>query len=193
MRRILPEAFFARSAVEVAPELLGAYLVRRASDGAIARYRITETEAYEGLDDRASHASRGRTPRTAVMFGPPGRWYVYFVYGMHEMLNVVTGVEGHPGAVLIRGVEGVDGPGRLTKKLGITRALNAQPAGKSCGLWIERDDAAPAPKRIIRAPRIGVAYAGEWAKKPWRFVLLSVQAQKSKNHEKNPRGRDRDR
>lgn len=133
---------------------------------------ITEVEAYEGLDDRASHASRGKTPRNAVMFGPPGRWYVYLVYGMHEMLNVVTGSEGHPGAVLIRGVEGIEGPGRLTKQLSITRALNTKTAAPESGVWIEDRGVDVAPARILKTPRIGVAYAGEeWAGKPWRFVL----------------------
>lgn len=167
--RPLPRSFFERSAVEVAPELLGAYLVRRFSDGRIERFRITETEAYEGLEDKASHASRGKTPRTAVMFGPAGVWYVYFIYGMHEMLNIVTGPEGHPGAVLIRGVEGISGPGRLTKRLEITRNLNTRRADEESGLWIESSDG---PGRgFVQTPRIGVDYAGEWAKKPWRFVV----------------------
>ena len=173
MARILGEKFFARSAVEVAPDLLGKLLVRQRG-GDVKRYRIVETESYEGLSDKASHASRGRTARTETMFGPPGRWYVYLVYGMYDMLNIVTGPEGHPGAVLIRGVKldqlHLDGPGKLTKELQITRALNARKAAPENGLWIEN---APRvlPKSIERTPRIGVAYAGEWAKKPWRFVL----------------------
>jgi len=135
------------------------------------RARITETEAYEGPLDKASHASRGRTRRTEVMFGPPGRWYVYFVYGMYEMLNIVTGPEDYPAAVLIRGVEGADGPGRLTKKLHVTRSLNTKQATRATGLWIEDDGFVVRKKDIVASPRIGVAYAKEWAQKPWRFSL----------------------
>ncbi len=105
------------------------------------------------------------------MFWPSGYWYVYFVYGMHEMLNVVTGREGHPGAVLIRGIEGIEGPGRLTKHLSISRALNALPAAPPSGLWIEDRGIRIKKSQIQRTPRIGVSYAGEWALKPWRFVL----------------------
>jgi len=170
MRTVLEKEFFERPAPAVAPELLGMYLVRR-SGATEHAYMITEVEAYEGYDDRASHASKGKTARTAVMFGPPGRWYVYLVYGMHEMLNVVTGADGHPAAVLIRGVEGIEGPGRLTKRLGITRAENTLPATKATGLWIEDRGVRIAPHQIQKTPRIGVAYAGEWAHKPWRFVL----------------------
>lgn len=169
-RSILAPEFFTRSAVDVAPELLGMYLVRRTNDGEAA-YMITEVEAYEGFDDLASHASKGKTPRTGVMYGPAGRWYVYFIYGMHEMLNIVTGKDGHPGAVLIRGVEGITGPGRLTKRLGINRALNGLEASKKSGLWMEDRGIIVDKATIVQTPRIGVAYAGEWAHKPWRFVL----------------------
>ena len=119
-----------------------------------------------------------RRPRTSVMFGAAGRWYVYFVYGMHEMLNIVTGPVGHPGAVLIRGVEGINGPGRLTKRLGISRTLNTLPAIKQSGLWIETDGTEIPPGSITATPRIGVDYAGEWAKKPWRLVLESLPTTK---------------
>ncbi len=132
---------------------------------------ITETEAYDGLDDRASHASKGKTPRTEVMFGPPGHWYVYLIYGMYEMLNIVTGPEGYPSAVLIRGVQDTDGPGKLTRQLGITRAFNTKAAAKEAGLWIEDRGIVIPQNSIIRLPRIGVAYAGKWAHKPWRFLL----------------------
>lgn len=173
MARVLGEKFFIRSADRVAPDLLGKILVRQCG-GETKRYRIVETEAYEGPLDKASHASRGRTARTEVMFGPPGRWYVYLIYGMYEMLNIVTGPEDHPGAVLIRGVKldhvHLDGPGKVTKQLHITRALNAKKAAPKNGLWIEY--AKPVPSKAIeRTPRIGVAYAEEWAGKPWRFVL----------------------
>lgn len=173
MRMVLGPDFFARPATVVAPDLLGKFLVRRTPEGEAA-HLITETEAYEGHDDRASHASKGKTARTAVMFGPPGHWYVYFVYGMHEMLNIVTGADGHPSAVLLRGVEEIAGPGRLTKRLGITRAENTLPASKTTGLWVEDRGVRIAPRQIQKTPRIGVAYAGEeWAGKPWRFVLIN--------------------
>src|SRR3989344_3170907 len=109
-RKILKSCFFDRSSVIVAKDLLGKYLVR---DG--VAYKIIETEAYEGLEDKASHASRGQTLRNTPMFGPPGTIYVYFTYGIHWMLNIVCGKEGYPSAILIRGVEGCIGPARLTK------------------------------------------------------------------------------
>ena len=174
--RVLQKEFFERSAVLVAPDLLGKFLVRRrkGEDGGVREEArmIVEVEAYEGFDDRASHASRGETPRNSVMFGPAGHWYVYLCYGVHEMLNVVTGPAGHPGAVLIRAVEGAVGPGRLTKALGVSREQNKKPATRKAGLWIE-DRGAVIPKRaILRTPRIGVSYAGhKWAGKKWRFVL----------------------
>ena len=168
--RVLGHAFFVQKAPIVACALLGAYLVRW-HHGRVRRYRIVETEAYDGLRDRASHASRGKTARTEVMFGRAGRWYVYFVYGMHEMLNIVCGATEYPSAVLIRGVEGISGPARLTKALSVTRALNKKAASKSSGLWIERGVRVP-DSRILRIARVGVSYAGEkWANKKWRFVL----------------------
>ncbi|KKW47377.1 MAG: hypothetical protein UY98_C0013G0015, partial [Candidatus Kaiserbacteria bacterium GW2011_GWA2_58_9] len=175
-RRTLGQDFFERRPQAVARELLGAYLVRRADERLTKSFMITETEAYDGPDDLACHASRGRTKRTEVMFGPPGHWYVYFVYGMHEMLNIVTGPEGYPSAVLIRGVQYqgdaslLNGPGKLTRELDITRELNGKPAISASGLWIEERDEVR-PHRILQTPRVGVAYAGEWAKKPWRYVL----------------------
>jgi DNA-3-methyladenine glycosylase len=132
---------------------------------------VTETEAYTGPNDLASHASRGRTERNEVMFGPPGTFYVYFVYGMHWMLNVVTGPVGYPAAVLIRSVEGLTGPGRLTKALAITGKLNRQMASKETGVWFSE---APilSNRRVSRSPRIGVNYAGlTWSAKPYRFTL----------------------
>jgi DNA-3-methyladenine glycosylase len=168
--RILKQDFFARTADLVAPDLLGKFLVREAR-GVRTALMITETEAYDGFADRASHASRGRTKRTDVMFGKAGHWYVYFIYGMYEMLNIVTGDEGYPSAVLIRGVAGIDGPGRLTRALRITRALNTEPATTRSGLWIEDRGVSVTAGSIMATPRIGVSYAGEWAEKEWRFVL----------------------
>jgi DNA-3-methyladenine glycosylase len=172
----LPRDFYARPTLRVARDLLGKVLVHRSARGEVRRARIVETEAYIGEEDRACHASRGRTARTEVMFGPPGHAYVYFVYGMHHCLNAVTEREGFPAAVLIRGavaLEGVGGnlvgPGRLTRGMGITRALNG---ADLCGGTLYVEDAAEVPRaRVRRGPRVGVAYAGAWARKPWRFVL----------------------
>jgi len=168
--RPLPVAFFARAADRVARDLLGASLAVRRGDGRIERHVVHETEAYLGAHDLACHGSRGLTPRNAVMFGPAGRWYVYLCYGLHWMLNVVTGPEGVPAAVLIRGAGGVAGPGRLTRALGIDRSFDGRPASRAGGLWIE-PTGGPIPARMMRrTPRIGVGYAGEWAGKPLRFV-----------------------
>ncbi len=173
--KILTSAFFTRPTLEVAEELLGKFLVRE-SNGEVTFGMITETEAYDGFDDMASHASRGQTARNAPMFGGAGVWYVYLVYGMHEMLNVVTREKTYPAAVLIRGASGstgeICGPGRLTKHLNITHELNNKLAVRETGLWIE-DRGVEIPKNAIKkTPRVGVKYAGEeWANKPWRFVI----------------------
>lgn len=170
----VPLDFFNRSALVVAKELLGCYLVRRQA-GALQRYLITETEAYVGPHDLASHSSKGRTKRTEVMYQPGGTIYVYFIYGMHEMLNIVTGAKDYPAAVLIRAVESKDkvitGPGNVTKALHVDRMINGKVLGKDANLWIE-SSATSIPHKIIRTPRIGVAYAGPiWANKKYRFLL----------------------
>jgi len=171
MRKVLLKKFFNRSAPEVAENLIGKYLVRKVR-GKESAFMITEVEAYEGHEDKASHASKGKTKRTEVMFSSPGVFYIYLVYGMYEMLNIVTGANGYPAAVLIRGVKGINGPGRLTKNLNITRALNAKKVASESGLWIEdRGDKIP-KKYITKTPRIGVGYAGPvWSQKQYRFVL----------------------
>ncbi len=134
---------------------------------------ITEVEAYDGPRDMASHAHRGKTARNFPMFRDAGHWYVYFTYGMHWMLNIVTGPENYPAAILIRGVSGCSGPARLTKELGIDKVFNSLPANKKTGLWIE-DRGVVIPKSEIKSsPRIGVDYAGSWAKKPYRFYIVS--------------------
>lgn len=165
-----------RNTVALARWLLGKLLVVAGPPGtAPRRLRIRETEAYHGPADRANHARRGRTPRTAVMFAPGGVWYVYLCYGVHEMLNLVTGPDGWPAAVLIRGVEGVSGPGRLTATLGLDRSFNGRPAAPVAGLWIEEDGCVVPRRAILATPRIGVASAGPvWAAKPWRFVLADA-------------------
>lgn len=168
----LPPAFFDRSAVEVARDLIGANLVRLLGEQT-RRFSITETEAYEGVRDLASHSSKGRTPRTEVMFGPAGRFYVYRVYGLHWMLNVVTGKLGDATAVLIRGVEGVSGPGRVAAALKIDASLYGKDASPSSGLWFEPGDPGDDPAQINRTPRIGVDYAGPvWAAKKLRFIRV---------------------
>lgn len=162
-----------RKTVTLARGLLGKILARRLADGAVTRHRITEVEAYDGERDRACHASKGRTERTEVMYRPGGVWYVYLCYGTHEMLNLVTGPENYPAAVLIRGVEGITGPGRMTKRLQIDRRFNGLVAARSSGLWLEDDGFKVAPRWVRRGPRVGVDYAGPvWAKKPWRFQLV---------------------
>jgi len=161
---------FAGSTPELAKALLGRTLCRRLPDGTVIRTRITETEAYDGFEDKASHAHRGPTPRNEVMFGPPGRTYVYLCYGVHWLLNLTTRPKGIPGAILIRGIEGVTGPGRLTRHLQITGADNQQKLTRSEGIWVENSPSA-LEKEIIATPRVGIDYAGpEWAAKTWRFV-----------------------
>ncbi len=156
----------------VAPQLLGRWLGRRGVDGVVTRWRIMEVEAYCGPRDRASHAARGPTPRNRVMYGPPGVWYVYLCYGVHWMLNLVTGPEGYPAAVLLRGVEEAKGPGRLTRTLQISKEFDGQPCSQSTGLWIEGPAEIPAGWRRRRGPRIGVDYAGpRWAAVPYRWWL----------------------
>ncbi len=168
---VLEKTFYERPTVTVARELIGKFLVRRIAGREVAGM-ITETEAYDGHEDRASHACRGKTPRNEVMFGPAGHWYVYFVYGMHWMLNVVTGDEGYPAAVLIRGADIWKGPGKLTKALAIDGDFNGKISGRKSGLWIE-DRGMRIPRMKIKAgPRIGVDYAGIWAAKPYRFSFI---------------------
>ena len=168
----LPRAFFADDAERVARGLLGKVFVHRAADSEEIRARVVETEAYVGPHDLASHASKGRTARTEVMFGPPGHAYVYLIYGMHQMLNVVTGPEGIAQAVLLRAadpLEGTDasmsGPGRLARAMGITRAHNGVDVCGETLFFLE----GPAPDRICTSPRIGVDYAGEWRDRELRF------------------------
>lgn len=172
MDRVIPrEKWLGKGTVPLSRWLLGKVLVRTTAAGREERV-IVETEAYVGAHDLACHASKGCTPRTQVMFGPGGHWYVYLCYGIHEMLNLVTGPAGHPAAILIRGVERAIGPGRVTKQLGIDRRLNAQPAAPESGLHLE-DHGIVAPRaRVVIGPRVGVDYAGPiWAAKPWRFRI----------------------
>jgi DNA-3-methyladenine glycosylase len=171
----LPREFYARNTVAVARELLGARLVLRRGARECTG-RIVEVEAYLGAHDLASHSSKGLTPRTRVMFGPPGHAYVYLIYGMHHCLNVVTEPAGHGAAVLLRALEPLqnitaptNGPGRLCRALQIDRQFN--------GWDLLSDELFIAPAEpgwrgvITKSPRIGVAYAGNWAKRHLRFYV----------------------
>lgn len=163
--------FFARPTLTVARELLGKFLVRRVGEKIMAGM-ITEVEAYVGLEDKASHASRGKTARTEVMFGKPGYWYVYLVYGMHFCLNVVTEKAGYPAAILIRAVDQTFGPGRVCKKFKIDRQLNKKSVTtKISSLWIEERGVKINPNDIKQSKRVGVDYAGKWKNKLWRFYV----------------------
>ncbi len=162
--------FFNRKAPVVAKDLLGTFLVRELS-GIKEAYMLTEVEAYAGPEDLASHARFGKTARTTPMFGPPGTMYIYFTYGMHFMLNISCLAEGVPSAVLIRGAGDSVGPARLTKALHINKELNGKLLGKEVGLWIEYRGVKVLPCQIVETPRVGIAYAGAWVQKPWRFLL----------------------
>ncbi len=190
MPKILPQKFFDQPTLAAAKSLLGKYLVRRyrgnpspdkATKGKDIALMITEVEAYDGPHDTASHASRGETPRTKIMFGEAGRFYVYFTYGMHWMLNVVTGAKGYPAAILLRGGmvkmrhgtwKEVRGPARLTKYLKIDKKLDGNLADRRTGLWFEDRGKIIKPSRIVRGKRIGVKYAGKiWANKLYNFQI----------------------
>jgi DNA-3-methyladenine glycosylase len=167
----LPHSFFDRPTVTVARELIGCYLARQIGQK-IEKHIIIETEAYDGSNDKASHAARSKTKRNSIMFESAGHIYVYFTYGMHWMLNIVTGKKDYPAAVLIRGVEGTSGPARLTKLLKIDGALNGKTLNRKIGLWIEEGQKNIPTRMIKKLPRIGVDYAGPiWSKKKYRFIL----------------------
>jgi DNA-3-methyladenine glycosylase len=183
----IPRSFYSRSALDVASDLLGKVLVRRLNRRSLAG-KIVETEAYVGPHDLACHASKGHTPRTAVMFGEAGHVYIYMIYGFHFCLNVVTERVGYPAAVLIRAVEPLEnvetmrrlrgsperdtdiasGPGKLCKAMSIDKKLNGEDLlGRT--LWIEERKFDTGT--ILTSPRVGVDYAGEYKDKPWRFYV----------------------
>jgi DNA-3-methyladenine glycosylase len=161
--KLLTRAFYNKSAEIVAKQLLGQYLVREGK-----KYKITETEAYLGPHDLAAHSRFGKTKRTEIMFGPAGFAYIYLVYGMYHCLNVVAGPEG--AAVLVRSVEGINGPGRVCRELGITRELNGIDVTTPGPLFIAQGKKI-SPEKVIVGPRVGVDYAKEWKDLPLRFVL----------------------
>jgi DNA-3-methyladenine glycosylase len=182
----LARSFYEQKTIGVARQLIGKYLVREHADGTTAG-KIVETEAYVGPEDKACHASRGRTARTDVMFGAAGHAYVYFIYGFHNMLNIVTEAEGFPAAVLIRAVEPIEGiplmesrrhrtnvhqlasgPGKLCDAFAIDRSLNGIDV---CGSILYLEDRKEPLAKIVSRPRIGVDYAGKWKNKPFRFLI----------------------
>lgn len=173
--RKLPRSFYDRDTIVVAHELLGQHLVHVVA-GVERVGRIVEVEAYLGPHDLAAHSARGLTKRTRVMFGPPGHAYVYLIYGMHWCMNVVTQAEGTASAVLLRAVEPVkniegrtQGPALLTRAMGIDGRLNGHDL-LSDELFV-RDAGGDAPIRIVKRPRIGVDYAGHWARRLLRFYI----------------------
>ncbi len=179
MKKILTKKFFAQPTLTVAEQLLGKFLVENIS-GTIRAHMITEVEAYDGPEDKASHAHKGKTPRTEVMFDHPGIWYVYLVYGMHSMLNIVTGPRDYPAAVLIRGIihedgRNLNGPGKLTNALNIDKTFNTLSATPATKLWIEDRGLKIPPSHIRTSPRIGIDYAQEWKDKPYRFFIAKKQ------------------
>jgi DNA-3-methyladenine glycosylase len=182
----LPRLFYDQPTVQVAQRLLGTLLVHQHPDGMTAG-KIIETEAYVGPEDKASHASRGRTPRSTIMFGPAGFAYIYLIYGLHHCLNMVTECQDYPAAVLIRAVEPVagiqlmqarrgisdvrqltNGPGKVCQAFAIDRSLNG---ADICGdsLYVEDRDELPAD--IVTTTRLGIDYAGPWKDKLWRFYI----------------------
>ena len=165
----LDEKFYHRDCLEVAPDLVGKILVHKLNDGTEKRLRITETEAYRGTEDKACHASKGRTPRTELLYRESGVVYVYLCYGIHWLMNVITGEKEQPQGVLIRACERkYNGPAKLTKYLEIDKSLNGLSITGNSEIWIEDDGYRP---RIRTDKRVGIDYAGrEWIDKPWRFI-----------------------
>ncbi len=170
----LPRVFFLQNTVKVAQQLLGKIFVVQ-HENTLKYGIISETEAYRGTEDLACHACHGKTPWASTMWKQPGTLYVYLIYGMYHCANIVTEEEGFPAAVLIRGViplfdskEKTDGPGKFTRAFGITRKDNGLDLVAHPNIFIANTNINPT--KIVKTPRIGVAYAKEWAKKPWRFV-----------------------
>lgn len=176
----LTKIFYSQSSPDTARQLIGKHLVRN-ENGKKKVIMITETEAYDGIKDKASHAFKGKTARTEVMFGEPGIFYVYLCYGMYYMLNVVTGKKNYPSAVLIRGgivlIGGkadVKGPGKVTKFLNVDKSFNNKTAGRETGLWIEDRGKVIGESQILTTGRVGIDYAGHyWSRRKWRFILRS--------------------
>ncbi len=165
---IIDREFFSRDRLTVAPELVGKLLVCRTEKG-IVRQRITETEAYGTAEDTACHAHKGKTPRNEVLFMEGGLVYVYLCYGVHWLLNVITGNEGSPQGVLIRACEGAEGPGKLTRAAGINGTFNRLYYCEESGIWFE-DDGFECD--IGTDKRVGIGYASQEDRdRQWRFVM----------------------
>jgi DNA-3-methyladenine glycosylase len=175
----LPRSFYDRNAVKVAPALVGCVLARKVPGGLILG-RIVETEAYVGEQDLACHARAGRTSRTDPMYGEPGHAYVYLIYGIHQMLNCVCGPGSAANAVLLRAVEPLppslpwlhpsgSGPGNLCKAFGVERRHNRDDLCDADAELFIAPRPSPRKPKIVRGPRIGVDYAGLWAREPLRF------------------------
>lgn len=168
MNERLGRVFFERDVLEVAPDLLGNYIML-VKNNSVEKYKITEVEAYRGEEDKASHASKGRTSRTEIMYHNGGYIYVYLIYGMYWMLNFVTGEPDNPQAVLIRGVERLNGPGKLTRELGIDKSFYGEDLVTSNRIWLVNGEST---STYETSKRIGVEYAGNpWKDKPWRFYI----------------------
>jgi DNA-3-methyladenine glycosylase len=161
--------FYLRDVLEVAPELPGKKMVIRLNDRSLGRFIVTEVEAYRGTDDRACHAYKGRTARTEIMYHEGGRLYIYLIYGIYWMMNIVTGELDNPQAVLIRGIEKYPGPGRLTRSLGIDKSYYGEDLVFSDRIWIEDHGI---DFSVKSGTRIGIDYAGEyWKSRPWRYYI----------------------
>ncbi|PWE00434.1 DNA-3-methyladenine glycosylase [Marinilabilia rubra] len=166
----LTRDFFSRDALSVAPDLLGKTLVRKFETGEELRLTINETEAYRGEEDLGCHASKGRTPRTEVMYHQGGLVYVYLIYGMYWLLNFTSGAEGHPQAVLIRGSAEIEGPGRIGQALMLDKSFYGEDLISSERLWVEENTNITIKPEITTSPRVGIDYAGKyWAGRHWRF------------------------
>lgn len=162
--------FYLQGAIDLAQQLIGKTLVRVFADGSVKRYAVTATEAYCGSEDKACHASKGRTPRTEVMYREGGKVYVYLIYGMYWMLNVVAGTENQPQAVLICGIGTIKGSGRVGRELQMDKTFYGENLLTSDRIWIEESNETP---RFEAKPRVGVDYAGDWKDKLWRFEVSS--------------------
>ena len=169
MNKRLTKEDYTKDILDLAPHIIGKLLVRRYNDGRVKKYRINEIEIYNGEEDTACHARIGKTPRTKTLYKEGGITYIYLCYGIHYLLNIVTGKKDHPEAILIRGVEGLSGPGKVSKELKITKELHEKDLTTSNYLWLE-DDSYQA--KFIRDKRIGIDYATKkYREIKWRYIL----------------------
>lgn len=174
----LPASYFQKDCLFLAQNLIGKTLARRFEDGTILRRKIIETEAYIGEEDKASHARMGKTNRNQIMYEAGGTVYMYLIYGAHWMLNIVSGKEGNPEAILVRGVEGCSGPGRVGKLYGLNRDFYGEDLTSSPRLWIEDSHLEGS---ISSTPRIGIDYAeSPWKEMPWRFIWKGEEGETAK-------------